>query len=500
MGNYTAEYLIWIATNALRIDVVKHCLHLDLSFYLAYTPGELIERIDGDVEMLSNLFSRFLLVIVSNTLLVIGMLIVLFSINFILGISLLAYALFFLIVQVKIFGLATPYFMKARQAEAKLSGFLEERLSGTEDIRANGAVTYVLKHFTLILKDRLIVQRRAETIGQIIGGSRMFMYMIGTFLVLGLSGSLYQQGIITIGTVYAAFTYTTSLWDPLLEITNQLGDFQKSLAAFERLNELLRTQPSIVDGTREAFPDDILNLTFEQVTFGYDEAVPVVENISFSLTSGKTLGILGRTGSGKTTLTRLLFRFYDPQSGCILLNEVDIRTVKLRVLRTRLALVTQDVQLFHATLRENLTFFNSTIPDSEILNAFEALGLLQWYQSLPAGLDTMLSSDQVSAGQAQLIALTRVFLTHPDIIILDEASSRLDPATEALLDQAISHLLQGKMGIIIAHRLSTIKNVDSILILEKGRISEYGDRKDLEADQNSHFSHLLRVGLMEVLS
>jgi ABC-type multidrug transport system fused ATPase/permease subunit len=235
----------------------------------------------------------------------------------------------------------------------------------------------------------------------------------------------------------------------------------------------------------------------------------VLRQVSFQLEPGQVLGLLGRTGSGKTTLTRLLFRLYDPNSGSIRLGAngrgsnglLDIRQAGLDNLRQSIGLVTQEVQLFRATVRNNLTFFDKSIPDERILKVIETLGLSDWFGGLPHGLDTELQSGgtSLSAGEAQLLAFTRVFLRNPGLIILDEASSRLDPATEQLIERAVDRLLAGRTGIIVAHRLSTVHRADQIMIIEAGRIREFGRYSDLVNDPASRFYQLLQTGLEEVL-
>jgi ATP-binding cassette, subfamily B, bacterial len=233
----------------------------------------------------------------------------------------------------------------------------------------------------------------------------------------------------------------------------------------------------------------------------------VLDGVSFTLEAGKVLGVLGRTGSGKTTLTRLLFRLYDVDEGSITLHGRDLRTAPLSDLRQHVGMVTQDVQLFEATVRDNLTLFRAydrsrpPIADADILTAVDTLGLSDWLRSLPDGLDTVLKSggQGLSAGQAQLLAFTRVFLRDPKLVVLDEASSRLDPATEHLLERAIDRLLAGRTAIIIAHRLRTVQRADDILILENGRLLEYGPRATLAQDPSSRFARLLQTGLEEAL-
>jgi ATP-binding cassette subfamily B protein len=234
----------------------------------------------------------------------------------------------------------------------------------------------------------------------------------------------------------------------------------------------------------------------------------VLEEISFHLHAGKVLGVLGRTGSGKSTLTRLLFRLYDPAQGAIRLGGLDLRQVASEDLRQRVGMVTQEVQLFEASVRANLSFFNPAVTTQQIETALKNLRLWDWVQSLPQGLDTRLSGGQggsvtsggLSAGEAQLLAFARVFLKDPGLVILDEASSRLDPITENLMEQAVGRLFAGRTGILIAHRLKTVQRADEILILEAGRVVEAGPRLALAADRGSRFYALLQTGMEEVLA
>jgi ABC-type multidrug transport system fused ATPase/permease subunit len=216
---------------------------------------------------------------------------------------------------------------------------------------------------------------------------------------------------------------------------------------------------------------------------------------------GEVVGLLGRTGSGKTTLTRLLLRLYDPTAGTIRLGGVDLRDAHRADLRRHIGVVTQDVQLFQASVRDNLALFDTRISDARILAALDELGLGEWARTLPEGLDTVLAAGGggLSAGEAQLLAFTRVFLKDPGLVILDEASSRVDPATERLIERAVGKLLQNRTGIIIAHRLGTVERADTILILDEGRIAEHGPRVTLATDPGSRFAGLLRTGAAEVL-
>jgi ATP-binding cassette subfamily B protein len=228
----------------------------------------------------------------------------------------------------------------------------------------------------------------------------------------------------------------------------------------------------------------------------------VLRGVTFHVAPQRLLGVIGRTGSGKTTLTRLLPRFYDPDAGVVRLGGVDVREVAITALRARVGLVTQEAHLFNATVRDNLTLFDDRVPDERLVEVLASLGMEPWLQSLPAGLDTLLGANGsgLSAGQTQVLACARLPLRDPDIVILDEPSSKLDPATERLVHRALERLLSGRTGVIVAHRLSTFALVDDILVLEGGEALEYGPRTELALDPTSRYAAMLRLAAEEVVA
>lgn len=498
---YLGEIVAWTATNALRAELAQHCLVLDMGFHNTHTPGELIERIDGDVTELSNFFSQFVVTMITNIMLLIGILAVLFWEDWRTGLAFTLFAGIALGVLNLVRDIAVPFQKARRQAEADLFGFVEEQLSGTEDIRSSGAVDFSLRELARFQGQIFRHDRKAHL------RSFWIEVLMGVVLTLGgimavLAGYLlYANSLITVGTVYLFIRYINMLEHPIWMLTHQMRNFQTIGACVERLTELRAVKPKVQDGSNGRFPSGPLSLEFDKVTFAYDSEEPVLCELSFALEPGKILGLLGRTGSGKTTLTRLLLRLYDPLQGMIILGGEDIRQARLENLRHRVAVVTQDVQLFQATVRENLTFFDPGISDKQILNVIEALELTDWLSTLPKGLDTVLEGNgrSLSAGESQLLALARVFLRNPGLVILDEASSRLDPATELRIERAIDKLLLGRTAIIIAHRLGTVHRADKVLILEDGEIGEFGDRFQLAANPATKFHKLLETGMEEVL-
>jgi len=501
---YIAQNIGLIATNRIRADLTLHCLKLDLSFHNARTPGEMIERVDGDVSKLANFMSSFMVQITLNGLLVLGAVGALFAMDWRVGAP---------VALCVVIALVSARFLNARlarlsaqeqQRSAELFGFLEERLSGTEDIRANGATGYVLRRHIERARARFWASFKAALAGTATWRSLQTAIDIGSISALIIGAWLCLDGVLTLGMVYVIYAYTQMLHDPVENISRELNDLQQATASIGRVQELFNTQSALqypAPNEAKSLPAGPLSVALNHISFAYPNDDRVLHDVSISVPAGSTLGVLGRSGSGKTTLSRLLLRLYDPQQGEVMLGHIDARHTTNADLRARVSVVTQDIHLFAASVRDNLAMFDKAVSDARILAAIEAVGLDDWLRGLPKGLDTVLASGggALSAGEAQLLAFARAFLRDPGLVILDEASSRLDPATERKLDLAVSRLLANRTGIIIAHRLSTLQRVDQILILEDGRVRENGLRETLVRDPQSRFSQLLSVGIEEVL-
>lgn len=507
VATWMAENIGWTATNELRRDLADHLLHLDMDFHKTHTPGELVERVDGDVTALSNFFGQFMIHVVGNLVLLAGILVLLFRESLLVGLSMTVFAAAGLGVMVWIQRVATAWWAEVKAVRAEMFGFLGEQVGGTEDVRANGAARYMLRRFTQLLRRWLPAEVRGRHGWSVLWGANIFVFAVGNVLVFTLGSWLFNRGSVTLGSVYLIFHYTEMLRHPLDRIRNQMEDFQKAAAGIERVQGLLaRTTRLPLTGT-ERVPKGALAVELDRIDFSYreeeeDEPVErVLHDVSLHLQAGRVLGLLGRTGSGKTTLARLLTRLYDPDRGTVRLGGVDTRQADIHTLRRSVGMVTQDVQLFAASIRDNLTFFDHTVSDETITGALDTLGLTDWVMEMPHGLDTLLDAGGggLSAGEAQLLAFTRIFLEDPGLVVLDEASSRLDPATEQLIERAVDRLLADRTGVIIAHRLETVERADDILILEAGRVVETGPRAALSADPSSRFSRLLATGMEEVL-
>ncbi len=496
-ATWSGEVVAWNATNRLRVDVAGHSLSLDMAFHKGKTPGEMIQRLDEDVTALARFFSQLVIMIGGNLLLMVGILVMFFLESLWLGIVFTVFSICSVFVLNRLREFVIPHEMARRKVLADLLGYIEERLSGTEDVRSSGAVDYVINGLYRLHSRLLHHWKRTQLRYWMLGAVSRVITLAGLSIAFVCAYYLFSNGTISVGTAFLIVQYLNMLARPLRELSSQVEGLQGVGASIERIGELMDEKPRIQDGIGQRLPPGPLTLNLEGVSFGYDANEPVLRDLSLDLAPGKVLGILGRTGSGKTTLSRLVFRLYDTREGTIRLGGENIRDLQIADLRHRVALVTQDIQLFLASVRDNLTFFTPGTEDRDILDVLEQVELMDWYRRLPDGLDTRIETGgrSMSAGEAQLLAFARVFLRDPGLVILDEASSRLDPATEARIERAMNRLLAGRTAILIAHRLGTVKRADEILILEGGAVVEHGNRVSLEQDPSSRFSALLRMGL-----
>lgn len=493
---WLASRLAWDGTNRLREDLAAHALGLDMAFHGRHTPGELIERVDGDVVALADFTVSFLLDVVMSLLTLVGVLAVLLFVDWRIGGALLVYCTAVGAGMVRVQRLAVPAWTRLREEFARLFGTLEERLVAAEDLRANGAGDHAVGRFHAVSADLYRADRRANHIGGGLYAGTTVAFAAGTAGVLALAAVLRQGDALTVGTAVLLFQYTQMVRTPFERLIDQLPQLQRALAAVSRVGTLLAERPTLA---APAAPQQLpahgaLGLELDRVDFSYtagDEQV--LHQVSLRLAPGETLGLVGRTGSGKTTIARLALRLYDPTAGVVRVGGVDLQTADPSALRSRMAVVTQDVQLFAANVRDNLTLFRDGYADDARLHQLLVeVGLGDWLAGLPDGLDTELAPQDggVSAGEAQLLAFARVFLQDPGLVVLDEAASRLDPVTEQRVDAAVARLLADRTGILIAHRIASLERVDTIAVVEHGRVVEYGPRAALAADPTSRFARL----------
>ncbi|MGO4548540.1 ABC transporter ATP-binding protein [Paenibacillus sp. 2TAB23] len=492
---YLGEKIGWRATNAIRKDMAAHYLFMDTSKQNAFSSGEIIQRIDGDVNTLQNFFSHFFVKLLGNLSIIAGVLTLLYIEDWRIGATLTLFAFIALLFLEKIRYIAEPFWVKEREINAEFIGFLNERFKGREDIRSNGGIIYVMQIFHNFLRKWFPVLRKAQLFSYAMWMTTIFVFSIGSAMVFSVGGYLYLNKAITIGTLFLTLQFMDLLIDPIEKIREQLIDFQKAHASIKRVIGLFSIEPAPAQSKNMRLDSGAIEVEFKDVILRYEEGITVLNGINFRLESGRKLGLLGRTGSGKSSLARLLLQLYKPSAGNILLNGIEASCYDPREIRRNIGFITQEVKLTHSSLRDNITLFNPDISDEKIMKAIAELALNRWFTGLSNGLDTLLLGNGigVSAGEAQLIALLRVLLLEPGLVILDEASSRLDKDTEAMIEHAIDKLLAGRTAIIIAHKLSTIQRTDEIMIIENGRIMEHGQREQLASCRSTRFYRLSQL-------
>ncbi|MEG0308926.1 MAG: ABC transporter ATP-binding protein [Clostridium sp.] len=434
ISTYISENIGWSATNDLRVDLIDHCIKLDMSFHKNHQSGEMLERVDGDVNALFSFFSTFMLELLTNGGLIIGILIILLREDWRIGVTLTLFASLSLIVMRLIEKKASVHWGISRENSAKLYGFLGEQITSVEDINTCGAKSYTMNTLYKFYRKMLPTEVKSALGYYYMWIANLIVFGLGNAMALLLSAYLYGNSVITFGTVYLIFYYTELMVNPLEEIRSQMQELQKAEASIKRVKELFDTKSTIEFGDKVLDSKNPVEVEIKDVAFSYEDGEQVLENINVNIPKNTVLGVLGHTGSGKTTLARVIVRLYDVCGGSIKFNGEDLKEISEESLMESISYVTQEVQIFHATVRENLTLFNPNISDDTILGIIKDIGLMSWLNNLHKGLDTMLDNEGsgLSAGEAQLLAFVRVFLKNPKLVILDEATSKLDPITEGL--------------------------------------------------------------------
>ncbi len=499
------ERVAWQATNALRLDLARHLLSLDRAFHARHLPGELIERVDGDVSSLASLLSAVAADLLGSALLLLGLVAALWRLDGLLALSFGGFVALTAALLEFVRRRAVPLQQRSRSRGADFYGLAGEVLEATEDLRANGGGAYALSRLRAGLLAWLPTYVRAEVAGYGVWIAALCAFGVADGIAYGFGAQLYLARALPLGSVYTIVAYAALVARPLGTLRERLAELQGADAGILRIQALLSERPALRDG-EGLLPGGPLDVAFDGVRFAYPGRdpsnagqLPALSDISFRLAAGRRLGVLGRSGAGKSTLARLLMRLLDAQEGRVLVGGQDVRRLRISDLRERVAYVTQEVQIFRASLKDNITLFDPAARDASLREQLQALGLGPWLARQPQGLETQISGASLSAGEAQLIALLRAFQKEPGVVVLDEVTSRLDPETEQLLEHALELLLAGRTAIVIAHRVQTLRSMDDILVLDGGRVAEHGARKALERAEGSRYARLRASGFLEVL-
>ena len=471
-------------TYKMRNDLAKKINKLPMHYFDKKTKGEVLSIITNDIDTLSQNLNQSITQIITSICTLIGVLIMMFSISWEMTlVSLLILPVTVFIVK-NVVGKSQKYFKKQQDYLGHVNGQVEEIYGGHTIVKAFNGENEAIKEFSKANKELYQSAWKSQFLSGLIFPIMNFIGNIGYVAVAILGGYLAIQGKITVGNIQSFIQYNKQFTQPINQIAQVSSMLQAMVAAAERVFEFLEEPEEVEDVENPKSTEGLKgNVTFDHVKFGYDEDRIIINDFSAKVEDGQKIAIVGPTGAGKTTMVKLLMRFYDVNSGAILLDGINIKDFKREDLRKMFGMVLQDTWLFGGTIKDNIRYSKPDATDAEVIEAAKAAHVHHFIKTLPSSYDMVLNeeSSNVSAGQKQLLTIARVILADPKILILDEATSSIDTRTELQIQAAMDNLMKGRTSFIIAHRLSTIKNADLILVMNHGDIVEQGTHEELLA-------------------
>ena len=498
----TFQFLFVFFTNILgqkvvfdiRTKLFSKIISFKMSYYNKSSVGRLVTRTVNDMETIASIFSQGLFMIVADLILMFSVLSVMLILS--LKLSLIIFLVLpFILVATRLFQMAMKVaFNQVRNEVANLNSFVQERLSGIKEIQIFNRQLIEYNNF------KKINERHKQAWLKTVWYNSIFFPIseISTSITVGLIvwyagfNNIAVENSISLGTIFLFIQLSQMLFRPLRQIADKFNTLQMGMVAANRVFKLLDTEEFVNDFGKIKSKSIKGNILFDKVNFGYDKDNIIIKNLSLKIKKGERIAIVGPTGSGKSTIIKLILRFFELNSGKINIDDVNIKDYSLKNLRSQISLVSQDIFLFADSICNNISLFNKEISDKDVEAAAKEIGILDFINNLPGGFNYNVKERGVmlSEGQRQLISFLRAYVSNPKILILDEATSSIDSRTEQLIQYATNKIIEGKTSIIIAHRLSTILNADKILYLDNGMIKEFGSHKELIKIDNGYYKKL----------
>ncbi len=496
--NYFNTYLSgWLGQTVIkdiRMELYRHLMTFRLK-YFDHTPiGRLVTRNISDIESLSNIFSEGLSGIVSDLLLILAILFIMFYENWILALYSLG-ALPLLLLCTYVFKeKVKASFNEVRTAVANLNAFVQEHITGITIVQVFNSEKREYDKFVKINKEHRNANLKSVLYYSVYFPVAEFISSLSIALLVWYGAQAVLKDITTVGTLTSFIMFISMFFRPIRMIADRFNTIQMSIVSSDRIFRILDNKEDVALSGNEKPTTIKGEVKFEDVWFAYNHEEYVLKNINFEVKSGKTIALVGATGAGKSSVINLLSRFYEINKGAIFIDGKDIRDYNTDYLRTKIGVVLQDVFLFSDTIRNNITLNNPEIAEDKIWQAIDLVGARKFIEKLPGGLEynVMERGNTLSVGQRQLISFVRTLVYDPRIIVLDEATASIDSETEEMIQEAINKLMSGRTSIVIAHRLSTIQKADTILVLDKGEIKESGTHESL-LQQNGLYTHLYEM-------
>lgn len=483
LGGYLLNDVVQNTVLRMRSDVEDKVHRLPLGYFDKQPRGELLSRATNDIDNVSQTLQQTMSQMLNSLLTVVAVLAMMFWISPLLALVALVSVPISMVVTGAVMKRSQGLFIQQWRRTGTLNAHIEETFSGHSIVKVFGRQAESERVFAEQNDELYEASYGAQFVSGLIMPIMMFVGNLNYVVIAVLGGLRVASGTMSLGDVQAFIQYTRQFTQPLTQVASMLNLLQSGVASAERVFELLDADEESVEaaGRPAADGDARGEVRFEDVSFSYDPERPLIEHLSLVAEPGSTVAIVGPTGAGKTTMVNLVMRFYDPQSGRILIDGVDITSIPRGVLRGRIGMVLQDTWLFAGTIRDNIAYGRPDATQEQVLEAARATFVDRFVHSLPDGYDTMIDEDgsNLSAGERQLVTIARAFLSDPALLILDEATSSVDTRTELLLQQAMAALRSDRTSFVIAHRLSTIRDADLILVMEDGSIVEQGSHEEL---------------------